>query len=209
MPPALLAAIAQALPVLAQGGAALGQQLRGKKLSKQQQPMYQIPSAIKELVATQRNQYNDPNIYARQLADNQIDSGVGQGIYSAKQAGGGSNEVLATIAALTGNANAAKNDLNIAGARQSRDMAPALTALGQAQNQQFDLNKLQPYLQSQQAAQDNFAAARMNFGNAVNNTSKLIGQLGARDALRSSSGQGGGTLTSEQMNKILEALKNI
>lgn len=167
-----LAAIAALIPSLMQGGTAIYQGQQAKKLrDRYPRPNYQIPAEVGNVANMAQLAYNDPNLYGRNIAAQQIDSQGAFGAGRAMDAGKGTNEVLAAIAALNQNGNNSLQQLAVAGdqARNQRfgQMSGALNNLATYRDKAYTENQKEPYTNAQDAAALLAGASMQNAWGAV------------------------------------------
>ena len=168
MPGAALALI----PAAMKAGTAAYQALQARKLRKQNpRPTYQIPAEAFEAAAAARENFNDPNLYGRNIAARQLSGATSAGANRAMQYGKGGNEVLATIAALNNNEAKGLESMAVAGDQaRSQRMGQMNAALGNTaayKDLRFEQNQMYPYMEAHQAAGALAGASIQNFNNAI------------------------------------------
>ena len=156
------------------GITALNQNKRAAGLEQMQRPEYTVPSAINESTGAARMAYNDPNMYAASLAQQNIQQNGAQALRAARESGAGPNATIAAASSINSGMNDASRQIAIDTDQLRRQdlgrMMQALNVQGGYQNQGFMMSQMQPYLDQQQAAQDLRYAAR-------GNTDSLMGDM--------------------------------
>lgn len=216
LPAAVLASL---IPGAIKAGTSVYQGLRAKQMrDKFPRPEYQIPMEAGELAAASRLAYNDPNLYARNIAAQQIDSASAFGAGRAMDTGRGTNEVLATIAALNQNSNQQLGNLAVEGELRRQDrfnqMANSLSQMAGYRDQAYYENQKEPYENAQNAAAALAGASMQNMYGAAQDIadigSKLfpLGDKGSvSTAKRGTAPVVGGGMSQSDINKTIEALE--
>ena len=170
--------IAAAVPSLVQAGVGFAQQRRAKQFARKPAPTYTIPSAITEYVRNARAGVLGNQMPGLARTEENIATGMASGISAAKEAGQDPSSIMAAISGLGGGAMQAQGDLQtqVTAFKQSQQdrLNTALQTLGQAQDKEFDINKMQPYLAAMAASSALREAGGRNLMTSVSN----LGQLG-------------------------------
>ena len=193
--PAIAAALISAIPALVQAGKGISQGSQARKLAREWNPDYQIPTSITDNVSTAQGAYNAASAYGLP-GQGRIQNQIGQNTASAMQAIQQSQQspaaMLAGLSSVNQNANNAMADLGVNAAqfRQQNMMntmnslMSARQALAQFQDRQFEINKLKPF-EAQMAASGALRAGGMQ--NIYGGLSSLA-STGANAYLRSNTG---------------------
>lgn len=184
MDPITLALITSAIGAATKTGLAAAQNAKSKKLANQKRPEQQVPEAVQLATQSAQQAYNNPNMVGYDMAKTQLRSNAADANYALQQQGGNNNAVTAAIA---GNTNNSLNDLyqqyvnrkdNLRG-----QMIGQLNSQGQYEQSNFEVNKLQPYLDAMKAAAAQKGAATQNLGGAITDvTSGLTAAGGMMNA---------------------------
>ena len=174
---ALIALLAsQAIPAVVKGIAAARQNRRGRELEQTPLPEYNVPSGVNNALAAAQMAANNPDLYAQNLAQTNIQANQAQAQRAAMQSGAGPNATLAAIGAINQGANNASENLAMQNQAQRnfalRNLMGQQNLQGQYQDMAFNWNQAQPYLQAQQAAQDLLYSARGNVDSALGDISR-------------------------------------
>lgn len=181
MAPALIMALIQAgvgLAGAAQKGIAASKQNKmAKEYGKTKRPDFQIaPSLIKATDMARANL--NPAINPQELLE--VDKDVANTLATAQKIGGAStSDMLAGAIGAQANKYAAKRNLFASNQnRKDAAMGNYMSILGNMagqENQAFEWNQMQPYLNAQDAAQTLNQSAGQNAGNIINDLSAGIG----------------------------------
>lgn len=212
LPAAVIAALVG--PAMKAGTAAY-QGIRAKQLrDKYPRPTYQIPGEVGELAQASRLAYNDPNLYGRNIAARQLDAAAAAGAGRAMDTGRGSNEVLATIAALNANKNQSLENLAVEGerARNQRyfQMSRALNNMADYRDQAYNENLKEPYTNAQQAAGALAGASIQNLYGATEDFSdiatKMLPTSGLGNNNKGTISAIGSKLSNNDLDRLVQSL---
>lgn len=165
--PLLIPLIAAGVGAASKGILAATQAAKAKKLANRPRPEQQVPESVQEATANAQQAYQTPNLL--NSATTNLRSNAADANYALQQSGGNTNAITAAIA---GKQNDALNSLY---QEQQQRKDSLRSALGQQLNQQgqyeqsnFEVNKMQPYLDAIKAAALQRGAATQNLGGAIN-----------------------------------------
>lgn len=155
-----------------QMGLGAGQLLLGASINKGQRPQMQIPGAVQQANSIAQMQANATVRPGNEYAVSQINKNLGQGINTLNRSLGSSSQILSGVGQLNANANNALNE----NANQntmfkfnaSQNLQNSLMKLGQYQQQQFQTNQLQPYLDKVQTKNMLIGSGLQNISGATN-----------------------------------------
>ena len=213
--PLPLAAIAALAGPAMKAGTSIYQGIRAKQLrDRNPRPTYRIPGEVGEAAAAARLAYNDPNLYARNIAARQLEAGTAANAGRAIDMGRGGNEVLATIAALSGNQNRALENLAVEGdlARNQRfgQMNRALNQAARYRDYAYQENQKEPYTQAQQAASALAGASIQNMYGATSDFSDIATKLLPIGDLKGNNtgtmSNIGGKLSNDDLGRLVQSL---
>lgn len=184
MLPLLLAA-----PALISAGVGIARSIKQAKQAKKidtTRPEYTIPGAAQENQAMYRDLANSQRLPGQSMAENNIRSGTANALNAISQTGGGVNNILAAVGGLNKNQNDAMNNLAVQGAQMNlanKDkLAQSNREIAGYQNEAFDYNKNQPYLQNMSRKMALQGSSAQNLDNSLqtlgNLSSSLLGRGG-------------------------------
>lgn len=177
MDPMTIMLASQVIPMLIKGGTSIAQNARAKSIEQSsQRPEYSVPGAVNEAVSSARMDFNDPNLYALSLAQENIGQNAAQALRAAKESGAGPNATIAAASAINTGMNDASRNLAISADQQRqqklRTLLQALGNKGAYQDKAFFVNEMEPYMDNQLAARELRYASRGNLdslmGDVVN-----------------------------------------
>ena len=176
MDPITIMALAGAVSSLVKGGTAFSQNKRANILESIPRPQYSVPSAVNQAVGAARMEYNDPNLYANSLAQQNIQANAAQALQGVRESGAGPNAMIQAASGINAGSNRASRQLSIDATQKRQQylarLIQAQFVQGQYQDNAFNINQLDPSLEQQQAAQDLRYTARGNvdslMGDAMN-----------------------------------------
>lgn len=178
------------IPSLALGA---WQGIEGYNLGKEKRPDYEIPSSIDAMLGLAENRASQRGLPGQAGIEQGIQTSTGRGASLLERTASGS-QLLGGITDLVAGEQGQMLNLGIAGAQErlSADQAlqQALTGYAQYQDKKFEINEMQPYLESRQQSLALKDAAIQN----------IVGGVGA--------GLGGYAQT-QQSNTYLDILKNM
>ena len=193
MDPITIAAIASAVGALSKAGLAAAQNAKSKKLANQPRPVQQVPDAVKQATATTQMAYNNPNMIGQTMAETNLRSNAADANYALQQQGGNTNAVTAAIA---GNTNKALNDLyqQYVGRKDNLrgQLVGQLNQQGAYEQNNFEVNKMQPYLDAMKASAMQKGAATQNLGGAITD---VVGGLTSIGGIQNSNNQNAALLS--------------
>jgi hypothetical protein len=131
-----------------------GQLLYGAFMNNGNRPQMPIPGAVSEGVALARRQAMSTTRPGNEYAIGQINRNAGQSINALRRGIGSGQQLLAGVGQINQNTNQAlagnANQNTLFQYNATQNLQNSLARLGQYQNQQFQVNRMQPYLTSQQ-----------------------------------------------------------
>lgn len=137
-------------------GQAIKQKKLAKEFEKEKRPDYFTPGQVKESTGLARGAFMDPYLSGQKIAEESISGTTASGVRAAREAATGSAGLLATLGGLQQGEQQARSNLSISAAQeQERDrrglQQSLLTEAGFAEKE-FDINRMQPYLEKARAA---------------------------------------------------------
>jgi len=157
MDPVTLSLLASAGIGAAKAGIGAAQAAKGKRLSRGARPQKEISSSMNEYLSNAKAAAASSRLPGQDIIEQQIGGASASGIRAAQEGASSSAGLMAAIAGVKGNEQKALGDLGIAGAEMqaaNKDkLQSALLKYGQAQDEQFDINQMQPFQDKAQAAQ--------------------------------------------------------
>lgn len=201
------AAALSALPSLIQAGKGIGQSFRAQGIERDNvRPNYQTPRQIFESTNLTRGAYMDPNLPGQSLMQDRIGAQAQSGYRAAREAATGSAGLLAATTGINQGALDATRDLQIEAARQQeRDQRMYQQALREEAtyaDREFDVNKMQPYLDAAAAASALREASSRNIMGAVKN---ITGIANAADIFN----KGKGFLKPTEVSEMVTTLPSM
>lgn len=174
---------------LAKAGIGAAQNAKGKKLAKGARPQKEISSSMNEYLSNAKSAAANSRLPGQDIIEQQIGGASASGIRAAQEGASSSAGLMAGIAGIKGNEQNALGNLGIAGAEMqsaNKDkLQAALLKYGQAQDEQFDVNKMQPF-------QDNAAAAQALKGAGMQNMMGGLESVAGAASMGLTNGAGGG-----------------
>jgi hypothetical protein len=150
-----LSALMMGLSALVQLGTGVSQAIGGAKAGKEDRPMYEMPEEIKQLLGiAQQQAYGDMPGYGQAVSN--IEQQAATGFSRAENVAQSGSDLLGYVAASGVGQNRAMNDLaatNAAYRSQQQDaLQDALRIVSGYRDKEFELNKLMPFQESQDAS---------------------------------------------------------
>jgi hypothetical protein len=122
---------------------------KANKLAKTPRPQYEIPEAVKQQVNQARYIAGMRELPGQNLIESKIGQNVGKGVAELKNVSANPADMASNVAKMYSGANDAIGNVGIQAGNQWLQnqgmLNQNLGMLGQYQNQQFDINKMQPY----------------------------------------------------------------
>jgi len=185
MEPITLALLAAGASGAVKTGVGIGQSIKGRKLSRGARPTKEISPAMNEYLANAKAMAANSRLPGQSAIEQQIGGSAASGIRSAQEGASSSAGLMASIAGIKGNEANALANLGIAGAEMQAanqdKLQMALLKYGQAQDEQFDINKMQPFQDKMQAAQALKGAGLQNIVGGID-TMAGAASIGAQEA---------------------------
>jgi len=157
MDPVTLSLITSAGIGAAKAGIGAAQAAKGKRLARGARPQKEISSSMNEYLSNAKSAAASSRLPGQDIIEQQIGGASASGIRAAQEGASSSAGLMSAIAGVKGNEQRALGDLGIAGAEMqaaNKDkLQSALLKYGQAQDEQFDINQMQPFQDKAQAAQ--------------------------------------------------------
>jgi hypothetical protein len=164
------AAAAQAAPYVMQGIQGISQNSQGNKLAAMnQRPTYNIPSSMNKAVGIAEG-----NMLAEMPGQSRAEANIGSGSAAAldavREAGGGSASIMAAATQIHQNQSDAYSDLatkaNLFKMQNQQNLVNTLQAFGDYQDQEWYLNKYNPYMERAAAARALKGSGQQNMNQA-------------------------------------------
>lgn len=144
-----------AISALLQVGTGIWQGIKGSQAANEERPTYEMPDEVKQLLGiAQQQAYGDMPGY--QQAKSNIEQQAATGFSRAENVAQSGSDLLGYVAASGVGQNRAMNELAASNAayqtQQKERLKDALRIVAGYQDQEFNVNQLQPYQESQDAA---------------------------------------------------------
>lgn len=200
--PISLMLLSQAIPTVINLGKSAVQGHKAKKLAETERPQYSIPEAVKQQVNQARYLASMRELPGQNVMENRIGSNLGKGISELKNVSANPADLASNVAKMYSNSNDAINDIGIKAGNQWLQnqglLNQNLGMLGQYQDKQFDINKMQPYVNNMAASSAlregafrNASAAGQNIASGISGYANMMYQQQLLDSLMG--GNGGGS----------------
>ena len=189
IPLALLAAI----PGAVQAGLGIAQSIKAKKFREQfERPTFQTPESIDRLVASARSGATQTELPGQRLTEERLAGSTAAGARALREATDSPAVAAANVANLFGKQNEALVDLRIAAAenqeRNRRNLEEKFGIAADFEVKEFELNKLNPFIDAARASRELSAAGIQNLFGGVQSA-------------------GGGAFTTFQNQQFLNTLR--
>ena len=171
-----------------QGISGYNQAQKGKDLmSSLTRPTYQTPNEIYGNLNLAKSAFLDNRLPGESTALNRLQGSTSSAVQQAQQYGRTPAEIMAAITGADANQNKGITDLATQGAQYhlgaQHDYQQALQTLAQYKDQEFNINKLQPYNQDRQYAQDLIGAGNKNLNGAIGGLGTYAGTTSGSNSL--------------------------
>lgn len=215
LPLAALMLAAQAIPTVMNLGKAVSQGVQAKKLAKTDRPGYEIPEAVKQQVNQSRYLASMREMPGQNLMENRIGANIGKGVSELKNVSSNASDLASNVAKMYSSGNESINDIGIRAGQQWLNnqglLNQNLGQLGQYQDQQFNINKMQPYQNNMAASSAlregafrNLSAAGQNIASGISGAANVKYQQDIMNKLlgnkKKVGGQAGMDMLGEMMN---------
>jgi hypothetical protein len=158
-------------------GLGASQILAGAFTKKGTRPKMPIPGAVQEATALAKMQANATVRPGNDYAIDQIHRNSGMGINALNRTANSSSQILAGLESVNANANASlrdnANQNTLFKFNATQNLQNSLAKLGQYQNQQWQTNVMQPYMDRVQTKNMLTGAGIQNMSGAFNNISQM------------------------------------
>lgn len=138
------------IPGIVQGVAGLGQLIGGLFKKKPKRPTYTIPESLKAATTQAAQQAGATSMPGQDVYQQQLDSNFSNNIEAARQVTDDPNKLLASVGRGLNSKNRASQNLSAASSeyrdRANQRYQSMLMRKAAAEDRQFQINKMQPYL---------------------------------------------------------------
>lgn len=174
------------IPAAIQGLVGVRQLLGGNdQLNSLERPVYEIPGEARQTTGLARAEYADPRFAGQANLERQTNLNTANALETARARGGGQYQV----GAIQSQANQASQQIAAEQARQQRQdrdqYMNALRIMSQYRDQEFQLNKMAPYMDQYNEARERIGAGQQNIFGAFDTAATIATRL-----LSASQGQG-------------------
>ena len=158
MDPLTLSLLVSAGTAAAKGGIGAAQYFKGKKMAKgAKRPTYEIPSATEDYLKGAQSRALRTELPGQKAIEEKLGASTSTAIRQARESAPSAAALMATIGGVKAGEQEAMADVGIEAARykdiNEQRLQEALLTYGTAQDRAFDINKLQPYLETAEASE--------------------------------------------------------
>lgn len=176
--------ISQIAPSLIAAGKSAIQGKQAQELGKSKRPEYQIPEAQKQALQQARYVAGMRELPGQNLMEGRLGENLGKGISDLRNVASNPSDMASNVARMYSANTNAVNDIGMSASRQWLQnqgiLSSQLGQMAQAQDKQFDVNQMQPYLANKAAESAlregsfrNLYAAGMNVASGLGGAANL------------------------------------